>query len=70
MVDSSQVTVENNKIYAVKIKSNIYIRKVIKTPMKDIITLIPENKTDFPNHEFNPSDITILGRVIYLKSRL
>lgn len=68
MADSSQTKIEDNKIYVVKIKSNIYIRKLIKSPTKETVVLIPENKAEFPDHEFSLSDITILGRVIYLKS--
>ena len=70
MADSSQTKIEDNKIYVVKIKSNIYIRKLIKSPAKETVVLIPENKTEFPDHEFGLSDITILGRVVYLKSVL
>lgn len=70
MIDSSQVEIENNKIYAVKISSDIYIRKLIKSPVKKTITMVPENKADFATDEINPSDMIILGRVVYLKSVL
>lgn len=70
MADSSQTEIENNKIYAVKIKSDIYIRKLIKSPFEGTIKLIPENKPEFPTDEVNPADILILGKVVYIKSVL
>lgn len=70
MVDGSQTEIEDNKIYAVKIKSNIYIRKLIKSPMKETIMLIPENKADFPTDEVSLANILVLGKVVYLKSIL
>lgn len=70
MVDSSQTEIENNKIYAIKIKSDIYIRKLIKSPVKETITLIPENKAEFPIDEIKPDNILILGKIVYLKSVL
>lgn len=70
MVDSSKTDIESNKIYAVKIGTDIYIRKLIKSPVKQTITLTPENKADFSVDEIKLSDMTILGRVVYLKSVL
>ena len=70
MIDSSQAEIENNKIYAIKIGTDIYIRKLIKSPVKKTITMVPENKADFTTDEINPSDMLILGRVVYLKSVL
>lgn len=70
MFDSSQTEIEDNKIYVVKINSRIYIRKLIKSLVNDSIMLAPENKAEFSTNEIKPSDIIILGRVVYLKSIL
>ena len=71
IVDNSQNQIENNKIYVIKINSEIYIRKLIKSPITGIISLIPENKQDFPTDEINPTDdFTVLGKVVYLKVAL
>lgn len=71
LVDGSQTEIENNKYYAVKINSDIHIRKLIKSSISGLITLIPENKTDFPTDEISLSDsFAVLGRVVYLKGAL
>lgn len=70
MADNSQTQIENNKIYVVKIKSDIYIRKLIKSPVEETIKLIPEDKAEFPTDEVNPADIVILGKVVYVKGAL
>lgn len=71
VVDSTQTEIENNKYYAVKMNSDIYIRKLIKSPITEMITLIPENKADFPTDEISPSNkFTVLGKVVYLKGVL
>ena len=71
IADSTQTEIENNKIYVVKINSEIYVRKLIKSPITGLITLTPENKSDFPVDEINPSDnFSVLGRVVYLKIAL
>ena len=40
VIDSTQTEIENNKIYAVKINSDIYIRKLIKSPVTGLITFL------------------------------
>ena len=68
IVNSSQNQIENNKIYAVKINSNICLRKLIKSPISGKISLIPENVQIFPTEEIEPSNLfQVLGKVVYLK---
>ena len=69
--DSSQNQIENNKIYVVKINTNICIRILMKSSITGTISLIPENSAVFPVDEIKPSnDFQILGRVVYLKIAL
>lgn len=71
IVDNSQNQIENNKIYVIKINSEVYIRKLMKSPITGIISLIPENKQDFPTDEISPTDdFMVLGKVVYLKVAL
>lgn len=68
VIDSTQTAIENNKYYAVKVNTDIYIRKLMKSSISGLITLIPENKVDFPTDEVALSDnFTVLGKVVYLK---
>lgn len=72
IVDKSKIDIENNKIYAIKINSTILIRKLFRSPLNNLINLIPENKNEFPSIEIDPNDANyeILGKVIYLKVAL
>lgn len=72
IIDRSINTIINNKFYAVRVNSNITIRKLFKAPTSNIVNLIPENKKEFPKSEYNleNSDFEMVGKVIYLKVAL
>lgn len=72
IIDKSKTEIENNKFYAIRIDSTILIRKILKSPLKKTINLIPENQNDFPSDEINIEDnrCEVLGKVVYLKVAL
>ncbi len=72
IIDRSKTEIENNKFYAIRIDSTILIRKILKSPLKKTINLIPENQINFPAEEVNMEDprCEVLGKVIYLKVAL
>lgn len=72
IIDRSKIDIENNKIYAIKINSTILVRKLFRSPLDNLINLIPENKAEFPSIEIDTNDVSyeILGKVVYLKVAL
>ncbi len=70
VVDSSKTQIEDNKIYAISINKDIYVRKLIKLPMSGKIRLIPENDA-FPTDEMELSKVCqVLGKVVYVAAVL
>lgn len=72
IIDKSKTEIENNKFYAIRVDSTILIRKILKSPLKKTISLIPENQNDFPSEEVDIKDsrCEVLGKVVYLKVAL
>lgn len=77
IIDYSQTDIKPNKVYAVRIFQDIYVRRVNKSPLTGNIILIPdslayENKTTFEKLELDISskNYEIIGRAVFLNGAL
>ena len=66
LVDVSQNKLIDNKIYAISIDNDIYIKRIFLEIGSKKIVLRSENKT-YPDKIFNTADeLRVIGRVVYL----
>ncbi len=66
LVDVSQTKLIDNKIYAISIDNEIFIKKLFKEPGANKITIRSENKS-YPDKIYNHAEeLKIIGRVVYL----
>ena len=66
LVDTSQTTLTDNKIYAIAVDNEIFIKKIFKDLSSDKIILRSENNT-YPDKIFKTTqELRVIGRVVYL----
>lgn len=75
IVDLSLRLIHDNKVYAIKINNEIYIRRIVKSLMGNNLTLIPDAVTyngskNYKEIELKDQPYEIIGRVIMLKDAL
>ena len=66
LVDTSQTELIENKIYAVAVNNEIFVKKIFKDLSANTIILRSENQS-YPDKIFHINDeLRIIGRVVYL----
>ena len=63
LVDMSDTTVRDGKIYAICEADTILIKEVRKTKRSDMLSIISYTKENYPEYKRRQSDILIVGRV-------
>ncbi len=75
IVDYSQKNIQPNKVYAIRIFNDIYLRRINKSQVTGNIVLTPDsltfsNNTNYEKLELKHDNFEIVGRVVFLKDAL
>lgn len=75
IIDYSQTSIQANKIYALRIREDVYLRRIMRSPSTGNLTLISDSATFQNNKNYEIQEIThndyeIIGRVVLLRDAL
>ncbi len=75
IIDYSQTSIQANKIYALRIREDVYLRRIMRSPSTGNLTLIADSATFHNNKNYETQEIThndyeIIGRVVLLRDAL